>query len=328
MKKRVIIRIALTTLKALVALAAVINLVALFVFHYETPSWLRRKQAAPETTTVEEPVASVPVQNDGSNTGDFSFSIPVVPVNYSGEADMDALVLNNVYVQGTDGQPVETARIEYEILPGGDHQKKLVLYTATLESGEVLTETRTMNLTARYTGPRIALLGPLPDFDPADAETFAGRLSANGIIRADDGFGNDAGELVQAVFDDLSEENPDVVMTLVLENQVHDTYELELGVKVKNFSGVVLKLTDYNITLNVGDEFDPYAYIDYAHDEEGNDLSDDVIFNDYVETDEPGEYHAVYWVWNSDRSAHSPDRYLYVTVEPVPEETAETDEAP
>ena len=328
MKKRIIIRYLLLFLKILVALAAAVNLVALFVYHYETPSWLRREE---EETVLNTPAAidselvSPTVDPNGPSA---HFSIPVVPVNYSGEADMDTLVLNGVYVQGSDDQPIEDARITYEIFPGESRLKKTIQYTAKLPDGEILTETRTMNLTARYTGPTISLLGVLPALDPDDADVFAGRLSAKNVIRADDGFGNDAAEMVEAVFDGLSDENPDAQMTLKIENQVHDTYELELTVQVENYSGVVLTLTDHRITLTVGDDFDPWMYISYAHDAAGNDITDYVDLASGVDTDYPGEYEVWYWVQDYE-GTYSPTKKLFVTVEPAPEETWETEtEAP
>lgn len=327
MKKRVIIRFFVNALKFLVALAAIANLVALFVYHYELPSWLRRgRSEAAENTVVEidpellSPTAPPPGE-------DVHFSIPVVPVNYSGEANMDALVLGDVYVYGSDDQPIDGVRIEYSILPGESRLKKTIEYTAYLPNGETLTETRTMNLTSRYTGPTITLLGNLPGIDPAEAEVYVEKLDLKGIMRADDGFGNNVMDQVVATFEGLSDEEPDAVMKLHLENQIHDTYDTELTVYVKEYTGIVLVLTDYNITLNVGDYFDPYDYILYAHDVDGTDLSGRVVYDDFVDTDEPGEYYVVYWVWNMAHDNYSPDKFLYVTVV-EPEDTTEAEEMP
>lgn len=319
--KRAVIRILIQTLKILVALAAAVNLVALFVYRYQIPSWLRRHESAAFEPTVESagPLAG--------QTEDIYLAIPVVPVNYSGEADMDALVMDGVYLTGADGQPVDDADIRYEILPGDSRQSKVIQYTTELDTGETLTEERTMNLTARYTGPTITLLGLLPDIDPADADIYSARLGEKGIIRADDGFGNDVTEQVSAVFDGLSDENPDAEMTLMLENQVHDTYEMHLTVNVDDYTGVVLTLTEYRITLHEGDDFDPDDYIDYAHDTEGNDITDSVVSDSDVDTDYPGEYEVWYWAEDS-AGTYSPTKKLYVTVEASPEEAGETEDAP
>ena len=325
MNKHLIIRIIRTTLKVLVALAAAVNLVALFAYHYKMPSWLPwgQEETAAEVVVKIDPELS-PQALDSTEDA-VRFSIPVVPVNYSGEADMDALVLDGVYVQGEGEQPIDGIQISYSILPGESRLKKTIQYSATLDSGETLTETRVMNLTSRYTGPTISLQSSLPDIDPDDADVYAGRLGAKGIIHADDGFGNDAAEMVYAVFDDLSDEYPDSGMTLVIENQVHDTYELDLTVQVEDYTGVVVSLTDHRITLSEGDEFDPYDYIAYAHDTEGNDLTDDVTADSNVSTDVPGEYEVWYWAKDSE-GTYSPTKKLYVTVEAAPEETEESEE--
>lgn len=318
-RKHDIIRFLVNTLKGLVALAAVLNLVALFVFHYELPSWLRPHESAkyqPETTAEELEKQTVKEK----------LNIPVIPLNYSGEADLDALIMDSVYLLDADGQPVEDADIQYEILPGESRQKKLIRYTVTLESGDTLTEERVMNLTARYTGPTITLLGALPGIDPEDADLYLDKLVDKGIIRIDDGFGNDASEQVIVEFDGLSDEEPDAEMTLLLENQIHDTYEMSLTVEVRSYTGVVVTLKEYYITLNVGDDFEPRDYINYAHDTEGNDLMDSVVIDNGVHMDEAGNYEVWYWV-KDEEGVFSPTKKLHVTVEAEPEEVEDIEEA-
>ena len=334
MNRHVIIRIIVTTLKVLVALAAVGNLVALFVFQYQTPSWLRRGEPA----AVEELEPAEPVSDDGApeesetvlsvNEGPNGehLSIPVIPFNYSGEEELDILALDGVYLLGGDGQQIKGADIQYEILPGESRLEKIVRYSVELESGDVLTVERAMKLTSRYTGPIIALLGNLPGIDPSKADSFVERLGNLGVISADDGFGNDMTYDVVAEFDGLSDEEPDAGMTLHLENQIHDTFDMELTVHVLDYSGIVLVLTDYNITLTEGDDFEPMDYVKYAHDVDGSDMMDRVQLSNHVDPYTPGEYYVCYWVWNDEHTAHSPDRYMYVTVEALPEETEETEE--
>ena len=318
MKKRSIIRIILTVLKVLVALAAAANLVALFVYRYQIPPWLSGARSVVVQPT-SAPVSSVFSEDTAR------LNIPVVPVNYSGEADMDELVMDGVYLMGTDGQPIDNADIRYEILPGDSSQSKILRYSVTLDSGETVTQDRTMNLTARYTGPTITLLGVLPDIDPAEADDYMAALEEKGILRADDGFGNDAFENVTAVFTGLSDENPDADLTLTLENQVHDTIEMQLNVSVANYTGVVLTLTDYQLTLKQGDAFEPLDYVSYAHDAEGNDLMESVTVDSDVNTEEPGDYEVWYWAMDSEET-YSPIKKLYVTVEPAPEDAADTEE--
>ena len=322
MNKRTVIKIVITALKALVGLAAAANLIALFVFHYTMPSWLQRRRPAEEmSAAINTPAAETEIE-----TGEY-LEIPVVPVNYSGEADMDGMVLSGVYLMGGDGQPIEDVDITYEILPGETAQKKTVLYSVELDSGAVLTKERAMNLTTRYTGPTITLLGILPGIDPAESQEYAALIGETGIIRADDGFGNDITEQVVADFDGLSDESPEAEMTLSLENQIHDTFEMTLNVEVKDYTGVVVVLTRYRMTLEYGGEFSPYDYIAYAHDTEGNDLTEEVTADSDLDVNTPGEYRVLYWVSDSE-GTYSPTKTMYVTVEEPPEEEAEAEEAP
>lgn len=322
MKQSEIKRTILFLLKTLIALAAAANLIALFVYRYEMPSWLRHGEES------EEPVAeSGPLPTEEPVSETEHLVIPVVPVNYSGEADLDGMIRDGVYLMGSDGQPVDEAEIRYEIRPGDSLQKKIVRYAVDLEDGSTLTEDRDMNLTSRYTGPSITLMGALPEIDPAEADNYVARLAENGIIRAVDGFGNDATNTVEAVFQGLSDEEPESDLTLRMENQVKDTYELEFTVRVKDFTGVVLTLTQYHLTLSEGDEFNPSAYVGTAHDRQGNDLTERVTVDSDVDTSVPGDYEVWFWVEDGE-GVYSPTRVLYVTVEGAPEEAAETEEAP
>lgn len=323
MKKRAVIRILWMILKYLVALAAAVNLVALFVFHYELPSWLRRE----DTETVEEPYEEEPAAapTESPNDDGIHYMLPVVPITYSGEADLDGMVMDGVYLLDEDDQPIEDAVIRYEILPGETRLKKTVIYSTELEDGEILTEERAMNLTSRYTGPKITLLGILPDIDPAEKTEYADLLADQGVIRADDGFGNDITDQVFTAFRGLSDENPDAKMTLQLENQIHDTAQMELTVNVKDYTGVVLTLLKYRVTITEGDEFDPYQYVKVAHDAEGNDLTESVTVTNDADTSVPGEYEIVYWVQDSEET-YSPSKTLHLTVEAAPEESEGAEE--
>jgi hypothetical protein len=309
-----------------VALAAAANLVALFVYHYEMPSWLRRS-TSPSIPMADASPAPETQSYNRLETGEH-LAIPLVPVNYSGEADLDGMIMDDVYVVGADGQPIDEAVITYEILPADEAQKKTIRYTAEWGDGQSLTEERVMNLTTRYTGPTITLLGVPPGIDPGFADSYVTLLGDRNIIYADDGFGNDATDQVLATFVGLSDEEPDAEMKLSLENQVHDTTGMELTVHVKDYNGIVLVLTDYNITLTVGDDFDPLDYVDYAHDEDGDDRTDSVRYYNYVDTSTPGDYYVELWVWNSEGTTYSPSRFLYVTVLPETEEAAEAGDTP
>ena len=295
-------------LKLLLALAAAANLIALFVYHYELPARFRPSSSeAPQPTVSAE--TAPPVEE--------KFMIPVIPLNYSGEAELDQMVMRDVYLLGSDRQPVEDADIHYELLPGESRLKRIIRYSVTLESGQTLTQDRTMQLTTRYTGPTITLLGMLPEIDPSDASGYLDQLIQKTVIRADDGFGNDMTDQISITFEGLSEENPGANMFLRVENQIHDTFEKSLMVFIKDFTGVVLSLNTYQITLHTGDSFEPMDYVAEAHDASGNDLREFVKLESNLDIRNPGEYEVRYWAEDASGYA-SPVKTLQVTVEGEP----------
>ena len=295
-------------LKLLLALAAAANLIALFVYHYELPARFR-----PKSSDTPQPSATVATPQPIEE----KFMIPVIPLNYSGEEELDKMIMNDVYLLGRDRQPLEDADIRYELLPGESRLKRIIRYSVTLESGQTLTADRAMQLTTRYTGPNITLLGMLPAVDPSDASGYLEQLIQKTIIRADDGFGNDVTDQVTIEFESISEENSGVNMILRVENQIHDTFEKTLLVDATGFNGVVLTLTANQITLQTGSAFEPMDYISEAHDAAGNDLMDHVAFESDVNTGNPGEYEVLYWTEDADGHL-SPAKTLQVTVEGEP----------
>ena len=295
-------------LKLLLALAAAANLIALFVYHYELPARFRpnRSEAPQPTVSVE---TAPPIEE--------KFMIPVIPLNYSGEADLDEMIMNDVYLLGRDRQPIEDADIRYELLPGESRLKRIIRYSVTLESGQTLTSDRSMQLTARYTGPNISLLGMLPEIDPAEESDYLEQLIQRAVIRADDGFGNDVTDQVSISFEGLSEENPSANLILRVENQIHDTFEKSLLVDVKDYTGVVLTLNTYQITLQTGEHFEPMDYVSEAHDAAGADLKEHIMIDSDLDVRTPGEYEVRFWAEDADGYA-SPVKTLRVTVEGDP----------
>ena len=315
-----IARVVRAVLKTLIALAAAANLIALFVFHYETPAFLRRTDAAAAPAAA----ADIPAGTPTPTPAQAYLSVPVTALSYSGEEDLDAFVLQGVYLIGTDGQPVSGAAITYALTDGDGRLRKTVTYSVTTDDGVTLTADRPMNITARYTGPTITLLGVLPGVEPENAAEYAAILTADGVVRADDGFGGDASDRLQSSVDDLDGASGTVRLTLTLENVLHDSAVLELEADVLDYSGVVVALTDYAVTIPRDSDFDPLDYVAYAHDSDGDDVSWYLHTEGGVDTSEPGDYTVTIWATDA-FGTRSPVRTLRVTVS-ADDAAVETDE--
>jgi len=79
-------------------------------------------------------------------------------------------------------------------------------------------------------------------------------------------------------------------------------------------SGPILKLTDKNVTLKAGEEFDYADYIETAMDRNGTDLREKVRTAGSVDTDTAGQYHVTYML-RSRVDDKAVSRELHVTVE-------------
>ena len=304
-----IARVVRAVLKTLIALAAAANLIALFVFHYETPAFLRRTDAAAAPAAA----ADIPAGTPTPTPAQAYLSVPVTALSYSGEEDLDAFVLQGVYLIGTDGQPVSGAAITYALTDGDGRLRKTVTYSVTTDDGVTLTADRPMTIADRYTGPTITLLGDLPGVEPENAAEYAAILTADGVVRADDGFGGDASDRLQSSVDDLDGASGTVHLTLTLENVLHDSAVLELEADVLDYSGVVVALTDYAVTIPRDSDFDPLDYVAYAHDRDGDDVSWYLHTEGSVDTSEPGDYTVRIWATDA-FDTRSPVRTLRVTV--------------
>ena len=52
--------------------------------------------------------------------------------------------------------------------------------------------------------------------------------------------------------------------------------------------------------LNVGDSFNAKDYVDSAYDENGNDLKEEIVINEFIDTSEEAEYIVSYIIQNED----------------------------
>ena len=114
-----------------------------------------------------------------------------------------------------------------------------------------------------------------------------------GIYTATDGYGKDITDrvIISAVPD--TKYNGDFVVKFSVTNEFGDTAQNEL-VTATGFKKPHLKLTQKEVTLTRGENFDPLAYILYAVDAEGNNLVDYVVHEGEVETMMTGDYEVRY----------------------------------
>lgn len=293
-------------IRAVIAIAAVANLLLIFLWSYNIPANLqtridkiiygdRRKavEVAESGETVEptpEPLSARLV-------------IPSQAMNYTG-GSLD--LLDGIYVEYQDGSRLEELDIETEIEEGSSRLEKIVNYKTVLDDGQELTGKRSIRIGSRYTGPTLTVAEDLPDvtMDEDMREVVREQILA-GNVYAEDGFGNDITYEVQGRFDRDRNEEGELVYKFVMyvTNAAGDTADMALG---DDFAagGIVMRLTTYELTLNVGTPFYFQDYIKECHDAAGNDLHGSIHVEGSVNSYVVGDYEIqVYCVDSSGKSS-------------------------
>ena len=302
-------------IRGLIAIVAVVNLVLLFVFNYNLPDSLQakvdrivyggRRHATEFLPSGEE----APVVEELVNA---SLIVPSQAINYmGGNLDLTA----GIYALYDNGIRVDDLDIEAEIEEGNTRLDKVVNYSTVLSDGQQLTGTRTIRIGSRYTGPTLTVTGDIPSATPDDnLKAIVQEAIANGNVYAEDGFGNDITTQVQGRLDRRRNEDGESVYTFILfaRNAVGDAAEVVIGDEL-NTSGVVMKLTTYDLTLSAGT---PFWYLDYVadcHDSHGNDLHRSIHVNGSVNSYVVGDYELQYYCVDAN-GVSSPVRTLKVHI--------------
>ena len=307
-----------TFLKLIVALAALANLAALFVFEYHFPeSWHLpfglSREAEPETELLALQFPEETEEETPAGSG-IRLEVPAAPVNYNGNGSLD--LMSNVYVVNADGTSAKDAQVFTTISEGSSRREKVVTYTAKMADGEEITATRMLNLGTRYTGPSISVVDTLPYCAEGEAEGYAKKLAEEGVIRADDGFGNDITGQVSSSLKKYDASREEATVTLTVTNSFDDTYNTDVNVPM-NATGIVFTLTTDRASVAYGETFSSLPYVDQCYDAEGNDLIDNVVREGDVDSYTPGTYECDVYCTNAE-GEKSIVRHMTVTVEEEP----------
>lgn len=345
-----------TLFKIIIGAAAAANLAALFLFEYDLPaSWklpalpfgnFRETEVTVERTTEagqpqEEDEGAQQGAGDQQNSGgqqsagdqqsaggdtsgsSMRIEVPSSPINYNGSGELD--LMTGVYVLNADGTAATGVRVTTDISEGTSRREKTITYTAETPDGSELTATRNLYLGSRYTGPSISILKELPYCLEGEAEAYAQKLTEEEFISAENGFNADITDQVTSTLKSYNAGREEATITLAVTNEFKDTFTTDVSISM-NATGVILKLTDDHVTLNVGDYFSSWNYLKECHDAEGNDLTERVQRDGEVNTSVPGEYTCEVYC-SDENGVMSKRQTLVVTVvEPEPESDEEQEE--
>lgn len=289
-------------LKWVCILAAAGNLIFLFLFDYQLPGFLQRSAPASEETET--------FSSEANTAASIELEVPTQKLIYDGSETLD--LMDDVSVIDHSGVARQDIDVFVSVKSGSSRKEKIIEYSATDEEGHRVTAERTLSIAGNYSGPLLEVLGDLPDIAEEELSSLAAVLIEDGIVKAEDGFGNDITSSVTASVKSEANGDGECIVTLSITNFLNDTSALDVAVSTQT-SGPVLRLTTNKVTLSVGDSFSFYDYIASAQDEEGNSLFQQISMKGSVDTSTPGEY--VLEFYCADYSGNvSPTKTLTVTV--------------
>lgn len=293
--------------KYIIALLAVINLIALFLFEYRLPFFSSKASEPAASSSATDFSADIPASLDGS----LHISVPEDPLYYDGTSDLpllaDAVVIDDAGME----QPDYT--ISAEISAGASAWEKIITYSINGADGSTVSAERAMILPDNYTGPTIELFGSMPVVSPESIDELTDILASAGLIQALDGFGNDITSDITVFVKSTDSSTDTAVVTLTVINSVSDSVSIDVTVPTAQH-GPTVKLNTNRVTLSVGDDFSIYSYIESALAEDGTDLSGRISVEGTVDTSTAGEYTLEFFCSDTDGNV-SPREALTVIVE-------------
>ena len=255
-------------LKIIISLACIIVLVMLFYFGDEI---------IPENDSTD-----VSVQGEETYLDEFKFDPEELTFDGTGKLDL----LKGVSLKGYNAQELKTM-VFTRIYGGENLSKKVIEYTADTKDGRVRSK-RTLNL-ENYSGPKITLPDEIPSVTPGTIDSLASLLNAKNGYVVDDGFGNDAREHVDISYRKEMTDSSLVHYTIALDNMFGDRDVAKVDVVLSGTPSHLI-LTDSQITVRVGETFDPTLYIAVAERADGTSAIGSVNIQGNVDTTKEGTY--------------------------------------
>lgn len=293
-------RIIFSVLKLFVVVLAAGNLIALFLFDYKLPDFLK----FPKEEASQESASSEQYDTDSG----YSIQVDSDPLTYDGTAPLD--LMSGVSLVSPDGSSSD-GEIFAHIKTGDSVSQKIIEYTADTDSGQI-TASRTLEL-LNYNGPSIRLPDPLPQVEDEQLDSILTLMPSDETFYADDGYGNDITKAVTASYT-VDENDASIVHYIfTVTNSYNDTVSSAADLSLTRTKPVIaLKESAVTIPLNSG--FDALSYVSVAEDVDGSSLFTRIQIQGQVNTAEAGEYILTYFVTSQSGESSAP-KELKVTVQ-------------
>lgn len=276
---------------------ALLNLIALFAFNYQLPSFLRF--SSKKTSAVKESPLETACP--------YTFQLSSNTLSYDGTGSLN--LLDGVSLTKQDGTSADF-EIFAHISTGDSLDHKIITYSADTDAGQVTTK---RNLTLdNYSGPSLVLPSTLPALAEDQLDSILEYMPTDGSFAAADGYGNDITSAVSVKYT-IEPADPSLVhFVFSVTNLFNDTTSASADLIIVS-SRPILVLTQTEVVLSKGASFQPLSYIQKAEDLQGRDLTSRIQIDGTIDVNTPGVYPLTYSV--TDASGHqSLPQVLTVTI--------------
>ena len=289
-------------IKNILVTLAVINLILLFVFHYELPSFFQHK--LDEHREANSSTEST-IQVDSS----LNIHFPEEDFIYDGSEDLD--LTDGVTVTDDIGAVVK-AELYASVSAGDNTDQKIVTYTANDSKGNSVTATRTLTL-QNYDGPSITVGEDIPTITDTQLNDILTLFQDNKAIEALDGFDSDITSALTSSYTFTDETASEIEITFSVTNMFEESAEETILLPIKRTKPLIV-LNQTSVTVSRSESFDPISYVASATNEEGKDLRDKIKLDGEIDLQTAGTYNLTYTLEDTDREQADPVT-LEVTVE-------------
>lgn len=215
--------------------------------------------------------------------------------------DTDTLVLGKTNLDLMDGVHAtdENGEDIIDLISASvisENGTKVVMYSVNRSDYKLEAFRREVQM-KNYKEPSISIKDEKYSCDINELYSYIRVLIASGKITADDGFGND---ISSNVYIDPSEEFKEAGrydVTLIIKNSFSDVAQKNISI---NLTGEIEKskiiLSPQTATIKKNSYFSPERYILSAIDNEGNDITDKIIYDSKVDVTTTGRYKVYYYI--------------------------------
>lgn len=244
-------------------------------------------------------------QKDNPNSSKASITFSEEEIYYDGNGELN--LMEGVIAIDHDGSDA-LEKVFIEIRTDKNIKEKTLRYSLIDCNGVKVYGERKLYL-ENYSGPKINVRAITLN-SQKDLERLMDILIKEEAIFGDNGYGEDI--TASIAYDYTIEDDYTYRVIFTLTNEFNDTYSCSEDFQVLS-QGPTLTLKESNVTLAVGEAFNPWEYIYNAWDPVDGDIKNNIRIEGEVDTRTPGEYYVSYYVENS-KGEKSVTRLLKVTM--------------